>query len=902
MVNPQKQPTDRERLSSPSREHAPRLQPVSKPFPRLPAPVASLIGREEASQAICQLVVRPEIRLVTMTGAGGIGKTCLALACARQVLPLFPDGACFVPLASVSNPDFVLPELIHTLGINKHSHLSSLDSLTVFLREKHLLLVLDNFEHLTDAAPLLLDILLACANLTLLVTSRTVLHLPGEHVFPVPPLVLPDRAAANAHTLMTNPCVALFVARAQARQPDFQVTDHNASALISLCRRLDGLPLALELAAARVNLLSPQQLLSRLAHRLDLLSQPGHAVPKRHQTMRATIQWSYDLLTAREQELFCRLSVFAEDYSFSILEAWYAQLGANPAWLLEGLSSLLDKNLLFQRSSGEAEPLFSQLETIRAFGQEQLEALGQRENVRAAHAACYAALIPPPSPAQLGLAEGTWLAFLKQTYPNLLVALHFFKEQQELAQALHLAIGMGGIWSVNGYTSEGIEELEHLLALCHQQKECVPSFLLSVAATLAGRIAWYNTVLVLTRRWYQAALLPDQSVENNPFLILAIAGLALIESEQGNYAEYDALYHTWLPRLRAGKNPELLARLLSVSPLIWLRRGLLEQAEADARECLALLAVQHEPSWASAVVLHASGWIAFVREEWATAYALGQESVAMFRQLGMPSFALEALCTFASETAALGNAERAHSLFEEALALSQEIDDPREKSRACCGLGYLALQRADLVEARRWFEDSLTILLPVKQLATRFTHLLAGSLEGLACITSAQQHFPQTVWLLGAAESVRHWDQYDDPLGKARLWCERACSAARDALGESVFFAAFAQGQKLTPAQAFVLQKTEKKIPQQLSLPVPSTQNQRGKKPDQPGLPYGQHLTRREMDVLRLLGQGLSNAQIAERLVLSVVTVNSYLRSVYSKLGVSSRTAAIRFALDHHLI
>lgn len=866
------------------------LEPARKRFINLPAQTTSLIGRDGEIQRACELLLRPEVRLVTMTGTGGIGKTRLALACAEHLAQISREEVCFVSLAAVRDPDCVLPTLLQVLNIQEQNQLASLKH---FLHKRSFLLVLDNFEQLLDAAPLLLDLLQSCPELKLLMTSRAVLHIPGEYVFPVRPLEIPPARCLNERELLANASIALFIERAAALKPGFALTAENAEALVSICRQLAGLPLALELAAARANLLTPQQLLERLTPCLDLLSRHGTVGPVRHQTIRRTIQWSYDLLNQREQQLLCRLSVFVDGCELADIEAFSRLLGDDPAWVLDGVSSLLDKSLLFQRESGGRTTRLDLLETMREFGKEMLIAHGQLEQVRAAHAAHYASFVPLPAPAQLGLAQGEWLARLTREYQNLLAALHFFQERQEHARAFRLAAGMGGIWFVNGYGSEGLVEMARALDLCQHSQESLPPELRSLVLALAAGIAIYHGDFHRARGWYGDCVHLCKQTGDSALLSLATAGITLVETDLGNYEAVATLLDEAIADVRQQGTPAVLPRLLVVAGQVCLHRGLSAQAQADAEASIQLARTMPAQEWSLACALSISGWVEYLKGSWTTAHAFGKESIAILRQLGFPVFSLEALCLFAHETAALGDVDAARSLFDEALTLSQDADDPAGIARALSGLGYLALRSAKLVEARHLFEESLTIIQPLKHLAARCAYIPASNLEGLAAIASSAGKASHAALLLGAAHALRRQYAYNNGLGREQLFWEQTRHMAEKTLGEGAFAVAFATGERLTPLQAVSAQEFDQPIRSAITANSGSMSGR---------LPFGQHLTKREMDVLRLLAQGLSNAQIAEKLTLSVVTINSYLRTIYGKLDVSSRTAAIRYIWDNHLL
>src|SRR5215471_3592168 len=368
------------------------LWPERAAHRHLPAELTPLIGREREVDMLCDLLTHPEVRLLTLLGPGGVGKTRLALSVATRLHPQFSDGVHFVSLAMIRDPSLVVPALAQALHLQESRGSSLLDQVQWVLYDKHALLVLDNFEHVVQTAPLLEDLLLACPPLTILVTSRDVLHLRAERQFPVAPFPLPELSQwADLEELAQNPAVALFLERAQAVVPTFQLTAANARAITAICIALDGLPLALELAAARVKTLPPQALLSRLSQRFAVLTGGARSLPERQQTLRQTLQWSYDLLLPYEQWLFRQLSVFVGGCTLEAVEAVAAALTGQDASLLDPVTALVDKSLLVlveqEAEEGQGVLRFGMLETVREYGLEALRACGEQENTCQAHAA-----------------------------------------------------------------------------------------------------------------------------------------------------------------------------------------------------------------------------------------------------------------------------------------------------------------------------------------------------------------------------------------------------------------------------------------------------------------------------------------------------------------------------------
>jgi predicted ATPase/class 3 adenylate cyclase/DNA-binding CsgD family transcriptional regulator len=414
----------------------------------LPVPPTPLIGRELQVAAILHLFSREEVHMVTLTGAGGTGKTRMALRVAAEVSDAFPDGVYFVNLAPIRDPELVIPTLAQVLDVKDVEGQPVLDLLRAFLREKHLLLLLDNFEQVVDAAVQVADLLASCPKLKMIVTSRMALHIQAEHEFAVPPLTVPDpKRLSDLEALSQYEAVALFIQRAQAVKPDFFVSNANAPAVAEICVRLDGLPLAIELAAARIKVLPPQALLARLGQRLTVLTSGARDVPARQQTLRNTIEWSYLLLQASEQRLFRRLSIFVNGCTLDAVEAVCATLDSDPAarQVLDGVASLIDKNLLQPTEQDRNEPRLMMLESIRAYGLEMLSASEEMEMTRQAHAAYYLVLAERAESELQGTQQALWQGWLEHEYDNLLAAWKWAIEQGKTGQRVEMVMRLYGL-------------------------------------------------------------------------------------------------------------------------------------------------------------------------------------------------------------------------------------------------------------------------------------------------------------------------------------------------------------------------------------------------------------------------------------------------------------------------
>src|SRR3989449_9360550 len=433
-------------------------------FQNLPALLTPLIGREQQEQAISSFLRRPEVRLLTLTGTGGIGKTRLASQVATDLSEVFPHGVCLVQLAPISDSNLVVPTIAQTLGLRDVEARSLFSSLKAFLRDKHLLLLLDNFEQVLPAAQGLVELLRACPSLKILLTSRAVLHVGGEYEFAVPPLSLPDPLHLPAHEeLLHYAAVALFVERAQMVKPQLVLSEDNAAAIAQICIRLDGLPLSLELAAARSKLLPPQALLGRLNHRLAVLTSGWHDAPTRQQTLRDTISWSYDLLNAQEQRCFRRLAIFLGGCTLEAAEAVCSTAASLSLPAMDLVASLLDKSLLQQSDRGGDEPRLLMLETIREYALERLADSGELELTQEAHAMYYLTIAEQGDPELFGHQQHLWVERLTRDSENLRAAMQWLLARQHQELLLLLAGSLGWFWYMCGRLSEGMLWLEHAL-------------------------------------------------------------------------------------------------------------------------------------------------------------------------------------------------------------------------------------------------------------------------------------------------------------------------------------------------------------------------------------------------------------------------------------------------------
>jgi predicted ATPase/transcriptional regulator with XRE-family HTH domain len=538
-------------------ELARTARPQASPFPNLQpewtasglrgviplAAQTSLVGRSDDIALIASLLRRDDVRLITLVGPGGVGKTRLALAVADAVQADFPDGAWFIDLTAVSDPALVPSAIVQALGLSEVGGTPILDQLVTFLGGKRILLVLDNFEQIIDAAAAIADLIGRQPSLKLMVTSRMPLHISGEQEVPIEPLLLPDQDAHHPADVRDVPAVALFVQRAQLARPGFALTHENASAVSGICRRLDGLPLAIELAAARVKLMSPQALLERLEHALPLLTSGPIDRPDRHRALQATISWSYDLLDESERTLFRRLSVFRGGCTFESAEAVCNY--DNSLDILGGISSLVDKSLL--RCEGD-EPRLKMLETIREFALDRLDKRDDRAVTRDGHAAWFLDLAEAAEPELSGPDQGMWLGKMDQEQDNFREALTQLQSSARAAEMVRLGSALWPYWSRRGSIFEGRDWLQRAVAL----GEAEPAVQLRAFHRL-GNLAIDLGEYPVARKMYSAALDVARRSGNQQGIADALNGLGIVAADTGDLNGSQALHEeAWAIRSYLG--------------------------------------------------------------------------------------------------------------------------------------------------------------------------------------------------------------------------------------------------------------------------------------------------------------------------------------------------------------
>ncbi len=683
-------------------------------LPSLPTPPTRLVGRDADATAVHQILSRPEVRYVTLTGPGGVGKTRLALEVARRAAPDFPNGVLFVDLAPVTEPDLVASTLTRALGLKDRPGATPTDNLKAFLARQRLLLVLDNYEQIVASAPWLADILGVAPTVKALVTSRVPLRLRGEREFSVPPLTLPDRAvwraaSSDPQALAQSPAVQLFLDRMQDIQPDFTLTVDNTLAIAEICARLDGLPLALELAAARSKVLAPADLARRLDRRLALLTTGPSDLPTRQQTLRATIDWSYGLLTRAEQALFARLGVLVGGFTLESAHA-VGHDGDPVDDVLAGLHSLADKSLVRPvtplQTSGAAtgERRFTMLETVREYALEKLAARGESHALRQRHADFFLRVAEQAEAPLMGAAQALWLDRLNQEWENLRAAWGWFMEHERVEAALRLASALRRFWEVQADPSEGRLWLREGLARGQGVEPAVRAKALHTLANLLSNAGDHRGAIVLGEQAWRLRreLGDDQGTART------LNNLAIALWYQGEYRRAQILYEESLTIKRRLNDRLGIAYSLNNLGLLALDLDEYERAWALLSEGLNLRRELGDRLGA-AISLMNQGIVAQQQGDLAQAVSRYETSLVDLISLDdRPSIA-RAQNNLALAVAQQGDFKRAHDLLDASQAWRREVGNARELALGLLNVAQVALYEGDLSQARLAAEDGLTL-------------------------------------------------------------------------------------------------------------------------------------------------------------------------------------------------
>jgi predicted ATPase len=713
----------------------------------LPAQPTPLIGRERELREISNLVRSQDVGLVTLTGPGGTGKTRLALQVAAELVDAFEHGVFFVDLAAATDPDLVFSKIAGALGVAETGARPLAEVVASFLCDKEMLLILDNFEQVVGAASATMEAL-PCPPVKVLVTSRISLRVYGEHEYAVPPLSVPDpRRLPDLKTLSQYEAVGLFIQRARAAKADFEVTNDNAPAVAEICARLDGLPLAIELAAARIKLLPPKAMLVRLGSRLKLLTGGARDLPERQRTLRGAIEWSYDLLDESEQVLFRRLAVFAGGRTLEAIEAICDAEGDLPVDSLEGVSSLLDKSLLRQEEGAGDEPRFVMLETIHEFAREKLRESGEAEEIKRAHAEYFLALAEEAEPELKGPNQAEWLERLEAEHDNMRAALSWSFDGADPELGLRLAMALWWFWLTRGHVSEGRDWLEAALG----RSVGLPTRERAGVLVGAGRLA-----------------LELGEISHATVLI-------------GEGAD---LFRTLEDRVGLADATDNLGIAVAYS-------GDLDRAKALFAESLSLFR-EANSGWGVGETLNNLGNVAGILEQEDRARSLHEESLAARRKVGDERGIAMSLANLVEPVMSEKDYGRVKVLIEESLAIFRKLGDKGNIAMCLGVLGESSLHEGDLKEATAMCSEALAMLWELGD-----TYHAYSMLTLLAITASRQDRVERAARLFGAAEALLEGSGIS-LTGGDLADTRRNLAEARAKMDEAAWEEAFASGRSMS--------------------------------------------------------------------------------------------------------
>jgi predicted ATPase len=770
-------------------EDAPQSAPIrpSAAAGHLPRQLTSFVGRERELSEVVALL--SQVRLLTLTGPGGSGKTRLALEVAATVAGTYPDGVWFVDLAPLRDPALVLSAVAQALSVREQVDRPLADSLSDFLRDRHLLLVLDNFEHVLSAGPAIASLLGACANVQALVTSREVLRVSGEQNYPTPPLALPDRVQdADPARLVQSEAVALFLQRAQAARPAFRLTGEQAPVVAKICRRLDGLPLAIELAAAHLRAFTLGDILERLDSRSRLLASVSRTAPARHQSLQATLDWSYRLLAKPEQALLTRLAVFAGGWTLDAAEAVCAGNGLDPQDVAGLLASLVDKSLVVAEEDADGRTRFRLLETLRQYAAERLAELGDEIPAQRDHLLYFTNLVEQTEAAMIGPEQGRWFDRLDRELDNIRTAVRVAIDHPTIDHptlGLRLAGALFYFWIFRGHAREAAAWLDALLSRSSGATEgSEPEVALkarSRALLQAGFLARFLGDQVRSRALQEEGLALAQEVGDFGRVADALFHLGWGASARGDVVAAQQFHENAVALYQHAGNLDGAALATHMLGGIARQQGDYETAGRHFETALALFRRTGNRN-REAGVLNAMGYLHRSLEDAATAYRLHEEALEIWREQGYLGGVAGALNGMGEAAAELGDVATARNLYEQSIAhwrdLYQESIVHRPfLPKTLSNLALLDCATGDALEAYHALREACDVWEQLDR-----SHQIADALVEFALLLVRQRHPRRALRLLGAAAALREAAQR--PLSAAlRERLERDAAPARQALG-----------------------------------------------------------------------------------------------------------------------
>jgi len=764
----------------------------------LPIPFAPLIGRKAELVKIKRALHQEGVHLITLTGPGGSGKTRLGLEAASQSRHAFRDGVFFIGLASIQDPKLVIPAIAQTLKL-KQSNLRDT------LRKKQILLFLDNFEQVIPSSLDIAELLASCPRVKILVTSREGLRVHGEYELPTLPLNIPDRQKDITSAVAARyPAIQLFVQRAREANPNFAMNDNNASFIVEICRRLDGLPLAIELAAAQSRIIPPEMVLKRLSQRLKMM--PGSRdLPARHKALQATFDWSYELLEASERLLLMHLSVFRGGATLEAFQEIADFQNKEGDDLLIGLDSLANKNMLRQVNQSGDELRFVMLETIRAFALQRLDTSETAQAIRRAHADYFLTLAKNADERRWTSEHTQWLDRLEAERDNLREALQWAVEQSPFQIFLELVGKLWLFWSMRGPLAEGRYWLDLATKNCEANINEVESDL----------------------------------------AINLLVGASELAREQGEFEQ----------------------------AIQWKQRAL-----EICRQC-------GDEMW-EAALLHDLAIIYAGRAECERSLAFAQQAVSLRKKQGNPFGIAHALGAMFYARMCNDDVEAARTALEESTRIDRETQNQERLATDLVMLIHVAVRQARYDDAQQLFEDFIPI---ARALADQ--EAIAMGIHVMGILAAAKQNVRQAAHLLGAANQITTTGGFGIEL-PGRVWVERLIKETKAKIAETAWNKEFKAGQTMVKdadTAVHILDVLAEYLSQSSGSPKNKEQ-------------FSTRLTAREIEILRLVAQGLTDHQVAQTLTISPRTVNAHLTSIYHKIGVNSRTAAARFAIERKIV
>ncbi|HEV8338454.1 MAG TPA: tetratricopeptide repeat protein [bacterium] len=760
----------------------------------LPVQLTSFVGRLREMGEVKRLL--GEARLLTITGSAGVGKTRLAIQVGADLLEQFPGGTWLVELASLSDPALVPRTVAAALGLREEPGRAMEGTLSDHLRDRRSLLILDNCEHLiTSCAQLAETLLRGCVRLCILATSRESLGIQGETTLNLRPLSLPEaRTVPVSTTLQESEAVRLFVDRAVASHPGFALTERNAAVVAQVVTELDGTPLCIELAAARVKMLTVEQIGRRLDDRFRLLTGGGRTTVPRHQTLRAALDWSYDLLSNNEQVLLRRLAAFNGGFPLDGAETVCASEAIEWMEVLDLLAHLVDKSLVMVEER-EDEARYRLLESVRQYAGQRLTEAGEEEAILRRHRDWCLTFAEAADPELRGLNQRAWLQRLEAEHDNLRAALDWSNRNDDGEATLRLAGALGWFWYVRGYPSEGRRWLEHALSRHGDGSGRVRA----KALNRAGLLAWYQGVAGRARTLLEEGLALSREAGERWEVAFALTILGALAYQPGaDFAGARKWLEESLTVFRALGDRWGMAFALLVLGRVVLRQGNFPEATTLLEESLGLYRVLGDrlgEAWS----VQGLGLAARNRGDLAQALRLYEDSLDLFRELGERAHVAVSLNSLGILARYLGDYDRAAPLHEEALSLFQELHDTAGVGLALNGLGLAALGRGDDRRAAELCQES-----PIVRQGLGDRRGIAETLEALAAIVARRQNFGRAAHLLGAAEALR--ETLGAPLPPSdRPEYERVLGAVRSAFDPKAFAEAWSEGRAFSLEEAIGL-------------------------------------------------------------------------------------------------